>query len=121
MTCFKLTGVSELQSADLLLRLLLRFLSPVVQMLCGCYIHIEDQVQYDLCDSSVCSREIIFMFLVNQVSEYVENFNIGIFSDTINVINVNLCWMILHIELYVFIILSVTLTLFQGDSSVKQF
>ena len=34
------------------------------------------------------------MFLVSLVSGLVENFNIGIFSDTINVINVKLCMMV---------------------------
>ena len=44
------------------------------------------------------------MFLVSQVSGLVENFNIGIFSDIGNVINVKLCMVILHIELYLDII-----------------
>ena len=66
-------------------------------------------------------REIINMFMVSQVSGLVENFNIGIYSDTINVINVKLCMMILLTELYLFIPLSVTLTIFQGHSNVKQF
>ena len=61
------------------------------------------------------------MFWVDQVSVLVKNFNIGIFSDTINVINVKLCMMVLHTELYLFITLSVTLTLFQGHKDVKQF
>ena len=43
-----------------------------------------------------------------------ENFNIGIFSDTIDVINVKLCMMVLLIELYLFIPLSMTLATFQG-------
>ena len=73
------------------------------------------------CVTGVCSREIIHMFLVGQVSGLVENFNIGIFSDTMNVTNVKLYMVVLHIELYLFIANSVTLTLFQGHSSVKQF
>ena len=88
-------------------------------MLWGCYIHEENHTQYELCDSGVCSREIIDMFLVSQVAWHIENFNIGIFSDTIDAINVKLCVMVLRIELYLFISLSVTLTLFQGHSSVK--
>ena len=48
---------------------------------------------------------------------WLASFNIVIFSDTINVTNVKLCMMILHIELYLFITLSVTLTLFQGHST----
>ena len=59
------------------------------------------------------------MFLVGQVSRLVENFNIGIFSDTLKVINVKFCMMVIHIELYLLITLSVTLTLFQDHSSVK--
>ena len=43
-----------------------------------------------------------------------------IFSVTLNVINVKLCLMILLTELYLFC-LPVTLTIFQGHSSVKQF
>ena len=66
----------------------------------------------------MCSREIIHMFWVDQVSVLVKNFNIGIFSDTINAINVKLCMMVLP-ELYLIVILSVTFTLFQGHSSIK--
>ena len=51
----------------------------------------------------------------------VENFNIGIYSDTINVINVKLCMMVLLIEFYLFISLSMTMTIFQGHSGIKQF
>ena len=50
-----------------------------------------------------------------------KNFNIVIFSDTINVINVKFCMMVLHTDLYLFILLSVTLTIFQGHIKVKQF
>ena len=64
------------------------------------------------CVTGVCSREIIYMFLVGQVSGFVENFNIEIFSDTINVINIKLFMVVLNTELYLFITLSITLTLF---------
>ena len=60
-------------------------------MLCGCHIRSEDYAQYELFDSCVCSRKIIYLFLVLQVSGPVENYNIEIFSDTINVISVKLC------------------------------
>ena len=40
------------------------------------------------------------MLYVGQVSGLVEDFNIGIFSDTINVINIKLSMMVLHIEFY---------------------
>ena len=61
------------------------------------------------------------MFLIGQVSGLVRNFNIGIYSDTINVINVKLCMMSLLIELYMFITSSETMTICQGHSSVEQF
>ena len=48
------------------------------------------------------------MFLIGEVSGLVENFNIGIFSGTLNVINVNLCMVALFMELYLFILLLVT-------------
>ena len=73
------------------------------------------------CATLMCSREIIYMVLVGQVSELVENLNTGIFSDTVNVISVRLCMMVLYIELYLFITVSVTLTLFRGHSHVKHF
>ena len=40
-----------------------------------------------------------FFFLVDQMSGLVENFNIGIFSDTISVINAKFCLVIVYIEL----------------------
>ena len=67
------------------------------------------------------SRKIINTFLVSQVSGFVENVNTGIFSDNIDVINLKLCMMAILIELYLFISLSVTITIFQGHSNVKQF
>ena len=72
------------------------------------------------CTTVLCSREIMCMLLVGQVSGLVRNFNTGIFSDTINEINVKFCMMALNIELYLFIIGSLTWK-FQGHSSVKQF
>ena len=54
------------------------------------------------------------MVLIGQVPGLVKNFNIGIFSNTINVINVKL--MVLRIELYLFSTLSVTMTIFQSHS-----
>ena len=56
--------------------------------------------------TGVCSREIVYMFLVCHVSGLVRNFNTEIFSKTINVINVKLCMTVLLIELYLFIPLS---------------
>ena len=47
--------------------------------------------------------------------------NFEIFSDSINMVNVTLCVMVALIVLYPFISLSVTLIVFQGHSSVKQF
>ena len=50
-----------------------------------------------------------------------KNFNVAIFSDTINVINVKLYMMILLSVLYLFIPLSVTLTIPQNHGKVEQF
>ena len=55
------------------------------------------------------------------MSGFVENFNIGIYPDTAIEINVKLCMMVLIIELYLFIPLSVTLTIFQSQRNVEQF
>ena len=73
--------------------------------------------------ADVYSREMISMFLFGLVSGLVKNENIGIYSETINVINVKLCMVVLLIELCLFIPLSVTLTIyiFQGHSSVEWF
>ena len=65
-------------------------------MLYDCRIYSNDYAQYDLCFSGVYSREIIDMLFVGQVSGLVENFYIVIYLDTINVINVKLCMMVLH-------------------------
>ena len=71
----------------------------------------------------VCSQELIYMFLVSQNiwPGLVKNVNIGIFSDTINIIKVKRCMNVLLIELYPFISLSVTLIVFKCHSSVEQF
>ena len=78
-------------------------------------------MQNVICVTGVCSREMINMFFVGQVSGLVEKFKIGIRSDTINVITIKLCIMVLLIERYLFIPFSVALTLFQGHSNVEQF
>ena len=49
-----------------------------------------------------------------------KSLTIGFSQTTINVINVKICVVVLHIELYLLVTLSVTLTLFQSHSSVKQ-
>ena len=51
------------------------------------------------------------MLFVSQVSGFVKHFNIGIYSDTMNVINVKLCMTVLLTELYLFMPLSVILTI----------
>ena len=91
------------------------FSSSLIERLHGCYIHLKGYAQYDLCDAGVYSREIINMFFVGQV------FRLGIYSDTINMVNVKLCMMVQLIELYLFIPLSVTLTVYKGHSNVEQF
>ena len=50
-----------------------------------------------------------------------ENLDFAVFWDTINVINVKLCMIIVLIELYSCMPLSVISTIFQGQRSVKQF
>ena len=50
-----------------------------------------------------------------------KNLKIAIFLDTVNMINVKLGMVVVLTELYPFIPLSVTLIVFQGHSSVKQF
>ena len=47
------------------------------------------------------------------IVQHGKNFNIAIFWDTINVTNVKFCLMVPLTELYLFIPLSVTLTIFQ--------
>ena len=74
-----------------------------------------------VCVTLVYSRGRIKTFFIGQESGLVENLNIEIDSDTINVINVKLCMTVLLIELFLFIPLSVTLTILQGHSNVEQF
>ena len=81
-------------------------------MLSGCYMHWKDHAQYELYNADVCLREIIYMFCSVKCVGMQKTFNIGIFSDSVKVINVKLCMMVLHIELCLFIALSVTLMLF---------
>ena len=47
----------------------------------GCYVH-ETIMHNMICVTGVYSREVVNMVFVSQVSELVENFNIGIYSDT---------------------------------------
>ena len=54
------------------------------------------------------------------IVQHGKNCNVAIFFNTVNVINVKLC-MVLLIELYLFIPFSAILTIFQVHSSVKQF
>ena len=53
-----------------------------------------------MCDVGVYSREIIKMCFVGQASGLFEKFSIWIYADTINVINVKLCMVLLLIKLY---------------------
>ena len=50
-----------------------------------------------ICVTLVCIQEDN-MFFVGQVSGLVKNSNIAIYTDTINVINVKLCMMVLLID-----------------------
>ena len=55
-----------------------------------------------------------------RVSVRDKNFNVGIFSDTIDMINNTFCIMVVLSELYPVTPLSVTLIVFQSHNSVKQ-
>ena len=48
-----------------------------------------------------------------------KNFNVAIFSDTINMIHVKLCMMVVLIELYLFRALSVTLIVYFKVTAVS--
>ena len=50
-----------------------------------------------------------------------KHFNTAIVSDTINMINAKFCMVVVLMELYQFIPLSLTSIVFQGYSSVKHF
>ena len=50
-----------------------------------------------------------------------KNFNVAIFSDTVNMINVQCGTMVALTELYPFIPLSVSMVVFKGYSSVERF
>ena len=100
--------------------MLLRFFSTVVLALYSLRT-LKDHAQYDLFEFSVYSTEIGYMFFGQSSVWLVENFQIGIFSDTINATNVKLCMILLLIDLCLFIPLSITLTIFEGHSSVKEF
>ena len=66
---------------------------------------------------------MISVRLASRVSVRGKNVNIAIFSGTINVMNGKLCAMVVLLKLLALPIipLSVTLIVFQGHSSVKQF
>ena len=51
--------------------------------------------------------------MAGQVSICGKNFDIAIFSNTINIINVKLCMMVVLIKLYLFMSLSATLIVFR--------
>ena len=85
----------------------------------GCHLHEKDHTQYALCGWLVLGK-IGNTVLVGQVSRFIKKSNIEIFSDTINATII----FKLHsgtTELYLFIALSLTLTIVQCVSSVKQF
>ena len=62
---------------------------------------------------SLCNND---QWYASQLSVCGKNFYIAIFLDTINMINVKLCMMVVLIELYPFMLFSVTLIVFQGHS-----
>ena len=52
--------------------------------------------------------------------QHIRNLDVAIFLDIVNVINVKLCMMVLLNELQLFRPFSVTLTIFQGHSRVRE-
>ena len=75
-----------------------------------------------ICVTPVCIQgRLINIFSSVKCLGLLKTFNIGIYSDSKNVINVKLYMMILLIELDLFIPVSVILTIFQGHNSVEQF
>ena len=61
------------------------------------------------------------MFSLVKCLGLLKMYYIGIYSDSINVINVKLCMIVLLIELYLFILLSVTLTYFKVTAMSNSF
>ena len=59
--------------------------------------------------------------LPGRVSERIRNLNIAVFSDTLNVINVKPCMMVLFIELYPLIPLSAALSIFLVTAGSNSF
>ena len=81
-----------------------------------CTVDVTAFLTLEKCDNVMISvRPASWLFVCGK------NFNVVIFSDTINLINVKLCMIVALLELYPCIPLSVTLIVFQGHSSVKQF
>ena len=68
---------------------------------------------------SLCNDQCKAGRPAGRMSACGNNFNVAIFSDTINTINVKLCMMVVLTELYPFIPLSVVLIVFQGHSNVS--
>ena len=87
---------------------------PLFYKRCMVAPYIKKIIHSMICLILVHSRDITGMFFVDKVSWLVENLNIGIYSDIINAINFKLREMVLLIELYQFIPLSVTFTIVQG-------
>ena len=82
----------------------------------------DTKIMHDVtCVTLVCIQgRSLRGFSFGQESGLVNNFDIGIYPDITNVINVKFRMMGLLMELYLLIPLSVTLTLFQGHSNVEQ-
>ena len=87
-----------------------------VETLCGWYM--KKIMHTMLHVTGVYLREIVNTFEAGWVSSRVKNFNVTICLDSRNVKNVKLCMMVLLIKLYLFISLSVSMAIFQGQSSV---
>ena len=64
---------------------------------------------------------MIIVTPVGRVSDCVENFDVPFFWVTIDVVDLKLYLVVVLVELYLFMSLSVTLAICEGHSSVKQF
>ena len=64
-----------------------------------------------------CVHVMISVGPAGLLSACGKNFNVAIFSDTVNVINVKLCMLVELIELYQLIAFAVTLIVFQSHLS----
>ena len=112
----KVTSLSEILIADCIFWILVLSSLDINCMVATCIKWIMHSMIYV---TGVYSVEITQMFWLVKCLSLSKTLTTWIFSDNMNVINVKLCMMILLIELYLFILLAVTLTISQGQSNVQ--